>query len=69
MIPETKPRERIVRLKEGSESFSPAFKEGYLAALAAVEDICCDLEEEEAIRRQEEGLRAIYDQLEEEGYI
>ena len=69
MIPETKLCERIVRLKEGSSSFSPSFKEGYLAALDAVMDICCDLEEEEAIRRLEEGLKAIYDQMEEEGYI
>ena len=69
MIPERRLYERIVRLKKGSESFSPSFREGYLAALDAVMDICCDLEEEEAIRRQEEGLKAIYDQMEEEGYI
>ena len=69
MIPEGRLHERIVRLKKTSESFSPSFKEGYLAALDAVEEICCDLEEEELIRRQEEGLKAIYDQIEEEGYI
>ena len=69
MIPEGRLHERIVRLKEGSSSFSPSFKEGYLAALDAVEEICCDLAEEEFHRRQEEGLKAIYDQMEEEGYI
>ena len=64
MIPEEKLYQRIHRLKEGSSSFSPSFREGYLAALASVEDICCDLEEEEFHRRQEERLRDIYDAME-----
>ena len=64
MIPEGKLHQRIRRLKEGSSSFSPSFREGYLAALASVEDICCDLAEEEFHRRQEERLREIYDAME-----
>lgn len=68
MIPEEELYRRMAGLKEFAFTLPKAMREAYQMALADVTDICCDLEEEEFIRRQEEGLRAIYDALEEEGY-
>lgn len=70
MIPEVDLNRKVFALAQNviAGNTDKVYINGYRDAIKDVFEIIAELEEEEFIRRQEEGLRAIYDALEEDGY-